>query len=222
MYRTIALGLIMIFVSISLGEGKISKKPNQIGHIKVKGFYLGMPVKECIDLINSKYLSAFMPEKGYIITAYDSLTLGANLLDKYAHSTSSFDSVFNIGSMERPDSIAAFVNNKTHEFYYKKCYYNPLTNAIGGSAFYVSAKNQTIEGVIFSASQVNILFNVEDLSSTQFMEMIVKNYKIPPLSLERQDGEWVYISPEGWKMEILDDKGFGFYIVAKAEERKFD
>lgn len=199
------------------------EKSNQTTPLKIKGFYLGMPLNECVSLINSKYHDVFVPNEGFKYDFCNS-QYTRDMAIKF-----SMDSLINTKTIPPPDSttIDTTYNSTAQEdwvcthYYFKNCFYDPLNNIINGTYFNVN-NNMVIDKIIFENARTNLLFNCTDLSLQDFLQMFIDNYKIPYLKPDEYNTYWSYFSPNGWRIDIRKDKEITIRLIPKNSERKFD
>ena len=92
-----------------------------------------------------------------------------------------------------------------------------------GSGIYSNNKKQ-VSTFEFFPNEVDVIFNSNGIPADDFAKKFIDAYKISemkPMILGNHTG-WQYVSSNGYKITILDDKTLTIELVSKPSEMKFD
>jgi len=201
----------------------------------VKGFYLGMPGSNVVQLINEKYLSVFKPAT-LLFRRYET-----------THPAGEEDNSFAFFELPGPWEEIPIKPISVQEGFRASSGYTSYTVTYDRVILF---NNMILMGTLLSAwadrfqldpagdlnhicwssDQVDKLFNVRDLNWEAFAEKFVKSYNVPTLQYGLTEGDrWSapisflrYTSPSGYELTIFEDKYLRLRSVPKQSERAFD
>jgi hypothetical protein len=89
---------------------------------------------------------------------------------------------------------------------------------------FVADKNRQVTTIIFTSDLVDKLFNTAGIQADAFAQKFADAYKIPNMDVfnEGSNNGWQYISKDGFKVQILDNKVIMIKKIAAENEMKFD
>lgn len=84
--------------------------------------------------------------------------------------------------------------------------------------------NKKVNIIYLAAQLVDNLFNTSDLPAKDFVRKFMDSYNIPSMDVVAGDDivYWRYVSPNGYKVEIYDDKTIRITAVTPASNIKFN
>jgi len=174
--------------------------------LKVKGLYIGMKIADACDVLNKILKSSSFRDPSFLVNE-----LGPNI------------------DLIELQVVKTIYAEGGSELVLKGSKKSDRITRLPNSLLSIEADaDQNVTEICFGLDGSDKLFNTSDLNASQFAQQFVDAYHVPsmtPFSAGASGSNlsgWEYLSPNGYRLRIYEDKSIRIKVVPKESERNFN